>query len=311
MALAALILIVMLTGCRPSQPSSPQPGPAGQQPLVIGVSLLNLSSEFIVMLNQAMEAKANQLGVKLLVSDAQRSAERQVQQIENFIAQKVDAIILNPCEFEASSPAVDKALAAKIPIVNVNSETKSIPTAFVGSRDMESGRLALAYIARRLNGQGKVVMIQGFLGQAAQIQRDQGAREIFNRQPGLKLMNDHTADWDRAKAMTLMEDWIQVYGTNMQAVFAQNDEMGMGAVLALERARIKDKVIVVSVDAIADALQAVQAGRLDATVFQDAQGQGGRAVETAVKILRQQPYEKEVIIPFQLVTKENVDQFLK
>ncbi len=285
--------------------------PATEKQWVIGVSLLNLSSEFIVLLNQAMEAKAKELSVRLVVNDAQRSAEKQVQQVESFIAQKVDAIILNPCEMEASSPAVTKALAAGIPIVNVNSETRATPTAFVGSRDEESARLAMEYIARRLNGQGQVAMMQGFLGQAAQLKRDQGAREVLARQPGLKLVLEQTAEWDRAKAMSLMENWIQSHGDRIQAVFAQNDEMGMGALLALERAKIKDKVIVVSVDAIADALQAVKSGRLDATVFQDAKGQGGTAVETTVKILRGQPYEKQVFISFQLVTKESISDYIK
>jgi inositol transport system substrate-binding protein len=300
------------SGCgRKESADAGQARPATEKQWVIGVSLLNLSSEFIVLLNQAMEAKAKELGVQLLVNDAQRSAERQVQQVESFIAQKVDAIILNPCEVEASSPAVTKALAAGIPIVNVNSETRVTPTAFVGSHDEESARLAMEYIARRLNGQGQVAMIQGFLGQAAQLKRDQGAREVLARQPGLKLVVEQTAEWDRAKAMNLMENWIQSYGDRIHAVFAQNDEMGMGALLALERAKIKEKVIVVSVDAIADALQAVKNGRLDATVFQDAKGQGGTAVETTVKILRGQPYEKQVFISFQLVTKESISDYLK
>ena len=272
---------------------------------------MNLSSEFIVMINQAMETKARELKVKLIVNDAQRSPERQVQQVESFIAQKVDAIILNPCELEASSPAVDKALAAGLPIVNVNSETKSAPTAFVGSRDEESARLAMEFIAGRLHGQGNVLMMHGFMGQAAQLKRDQGAREILAKYPGLKLLAAQTAEWDRAKAMTLMENWIQSYGAQIQAVFAQNDEMGLGALLALERAKLKDKVVLASVDAIADALQAVQDGRLDATVFQDARGQGGTAVDMAVKIVRQQPVEKQVFIPFRLVTKENVAQVVK
>jgi len=263
-----------------------------------------------VMLNQAMQAKAQEVGVQLLVQDAQRAAEKQVQQVENFVAQKVDAVILNPCEVEASSPAVSKALAGGIPIVNVNSETKIPPTAFIGSHDEESARLAMDYIARRLEGQGEIVMIQGFLGQAAQLKREQGAREVLARNSGLKLLADQTAEWDRAKAMTLMENWIQSYGTRIKAVFAQNDEMGLGAVLALEHAKLKDKVVVVSVDAIADALQAVKAGRLDATVFQDAKSQGATAVETALKIVRHQPYDKEVFIPFKLVTKENIDQYL-
>ena len=300
----AILAVAMISGCGRQQP-------LGQKQFVIGVSLLNLSSEFIVMLNKAMDAKAKEMGVQLIVNDSQRSADRQVQQVENFVAQKVDAIILNPCEVEASSPAVDRALAAGIPIVNVNSETRSAPTAFIGSHDEESARIAMDYISRRLNGQGGVVMMHGFMGQAAQIKRDQGAREMLAKNPGLKLLADQTAEWDRAKAMTLMENWIQSYGGKINAVFAHNDEMGMGALIALEQAKMKDKVIVASVDAIADALQAVKDGRLDATVFQDAKGQASAAVETAVKIVRKQPYEKQVYVPFHLVTKSNVNEYLK
>lgn len=305
----AFLVLGSVWSCHRREPTTPA-APAAK-PVVIGVSLLNMSSEFIVMFNTAMEAKAEELGVRLIVNDAQRSAERQVQQIESFIAQQVDAIILNPCEVEASSPVVDKALAAGIPIVNVNSETRSTPTAFVGSHDEESARIAMEYIAKRLNGQGNVVMMHGFMGQAAQIKRDQGAREILEKQPGLKLLADQTAEWDRAKAMSLMENWIQSYGAEINAVFAQNDEMAMGALLALERANLKDQVVVTSVDAIADALQAVKDGRLDATVFQDARRQGSTAVETALKIIRKQPFSTQVFIPFQLVTQENVDQYLR
>lgn len=301
-AVAALIV--------PASCSRQQPSSEGKS-LVIGVSLMNLSSEYIVMLSDAMEAKARATGVRLIVVDAQRSADKQVQQVESFIAQKVDAIILNPCEVEASSPAVDNALAAGIPIVNVNSETKSVPTAFVGSRDEDSAELAMDYIAKRLNGKGCLVMMHGYMGQAAQIKRDRGAREVLARNPGLKLLADQTAEWDRAKAMTLMENWIQSYGSQINAVFAHNDEMAMGALLALEQSKIKDKVVLASIDAIRDALQAVKDGRLDATVFQDAEGQGRTAIGTVLKILGKQPYEKQTIIPFRLVTKDNVAQYLK
>jgi len=299
-----LAIAATLSGC-----NREKLGPDGKKLPVIGVSLMNLSNEFIVMINESMEQKAGELGVRLIVSDAQRSPEKQIQQIENFIAQKVDAIILNPCELEASSPAVDKALAAGIPIVNVNSMTRSTPTAFVGSHDEESARIAMDYIATRLGGKGNVLMMQGFMGQAAQLKRDAGAREILTAQPGLTLLASQTAEWDRAKAMSLMENWIQAHGTNINAVFAQNDEMGMGALLALERAGIKDKVVVTSVDAIADALQAVKDKRLDATVFQDAKAQGATAVETAVKIIRKEPFEPEVFIPFQLITTKNAGDF--
>jgi inositol transport system substrate-binding protein len=293
----ALLSWIFPNGCGPRPSSAPADGR-----IVIGVSLLNLSSEFIVMLNRAMTAKAEELKVRLIVTDAQRSAERQVQQIESFIAQNVDAIIINPCEVEASSPAVDRAVAAKIPIVSVNSETRSAPTAFVGSRDEESGRLAMEYIATRLSGKGNVVMMHGFMGQAAQIKRAEGAREVLAKYPGLKLLAEQTAEWDRAKAMNLMENWIQSHGRSIQAVFAQNDEMGMGALIALEQAGMKNAVVVASVDAIADALQAVKDGRLDATVFQDAAAQGATAVETAVKIVKRQPFPREIYIPFRLIS---------
>ena len=206
---------------------------------------------------------------------------------------------------------MDKALAAGIPIVNVNSETKSAPTAFVGSRDEESARLAMEYIARRLGGKGEVVMMHGYLGQAAQLKRDAGARDVLARNPGLHLLADPTAEWDRAKAQTLMENWLTAHGEKIKAVFAQNDEMAMGALLAVEHAKMKDKIIIVGVDGIADALKAVKDGRLDATVFQDARGQGAGALETALKIMRKQPFDKQVFIPFQLVTKENIGQFCK
>lgn len=310
LAVAAATALLIPTGCKPAEPPGAERS-GGSEQLLIGVTLLNLSSEFIVMLDDALQAKAKELGVQLIVNDAQRSPERQIQQVESFVARNVDAIILNPCEVEASSPAVDRAKEAGVPIVNVNSETRSTPDAFVGSRDEESARLAMGFLADRLGGKGNVVMIQGYMGQAAQLKRDQGAREMLAKHPGLKLLAGQTAEWDRAKAMSLMENWIQSHGDTINAVFAQNDEMAMGALIALEQAGLKDKVLVAGVDAIADALQAVKAGRLDATVFQDARGQAGAALETAVRLAKREPVAAENFIPFQLVTQENVDQFLK
>lgn len=307
-AMAGTLLAAgFLAGCKPA----PSTAPEGKRRPVIGVSLLNLSSEFIVMLERELRAHAEELGVELIINDALRNPENQVRQVESFIARGVDAIILNPCEVEASSPAVDRAMEAGIPIVNVNSETRSQPTAFVGSRDEESARLAMQFLADRLGGKGNVLMMQGFMGQAAQIKRDRGAREILAKYPEMKLLAAQTAEWDRAKAMSLMENWIQSFGDRIDAVFAQNDEMAMGAVIALEQAKMKDRVLVAGVDAIADALQAVKDGRLDATVFQDARGQARAALDTVMKILRKEPFERETYIPFQLVTRTNVDRFLK
>jgi len=302
-----ILLLLLITGCNQSEKSKKNDA----NKIVIGISMLSMQNEFIVNISDEMQKKAEELGAELIIVDAERSPLKQIEQIESFIAQKVDVIILNPCEYEASSPAVTKALAANIPIVNVNSATKVQPTAFVGSNDIESGRIAMKFIAEKLGGKGNIVMIQGLNGQAAQIQREQGAKEILEEFPGLKMIAQQTADWDRSKSMDLMQNWIQSYGTKINAVFAHNDEMGLGAVKALQDAGLKDKVIVVSIDAIADALQAVKKGDLDATVFQDAKKQGAGAIETAVKIAQGKKVEKELLIPFKLLTKADVDSYLR
>ncbi len=281
-----------------------------KEKIVIGASMLGLQSEFIVNLADQMQIKAEELGAELIIVDAEKSAIKQIEQIESFIAQKVDVIVLNPVEVEASSPAVTKALAANIPIINMNSETKANPTAFVGSNDVESARIAMKFIAEKLAGKGNIVMLHGIMGQAAQIKREQGAAEILKDFPNIKILATQTGEWDRAKSMEITENWVQAYGTKINAVFAQNDEMAMGAVKALQAASLKNKIIVVGIDAIADALAAVQAGNLDATVFQDSKGQAFGAIETAIKITKKQAFEKEHFIPFQLVKKDNVGQFL-
>ncbi|MCF2496395.1 sugar ABC transporter substrate-binding protein [Dyadobacter chenhuakuii] len=307
-----LLAALALTIASCNQSGKSEGGETGSdKKFVVGATMLSMQNEFIVNVSDEMEARAKALGVELITVDAERSALKQVEQVESFIAQGVDAIIMNPCEVEASSPAVKLATDAKIPIINVNSETSAKPTAFVGSDDTESARIAMKYLTEKLGGKGNVLIMHGFMGQAAQIKRDNGAKEILKANPGMKLLAEQTGEWDRAKAMSLMENWIQSYGSKINAVFAHNDEMGMGAVKALEAAGLKDKVIVVSVDAIPDALQSVKKGALNATIFQHAQQQGSKAIEIAVKAAKKEQFEREVLIPFQLVTKENVGEYLK
>ena len=296
------LALAVLCGC-----GRPQQAGKQERQVVIGVSLLNMANEFIVTLQAAMQERADELGVRLIVNDAQRSPERQVQQVETLIAQRVQAIVLNPCEVEASSPAVLKARAAAIPLVNVNSETAAQPAAFVGSRDEESAELAMDYIAQRLGGVGGVLMMEGYMGQAAQLKRSAGAQAVLARHPGLKLLASQSAEWDRAKAVTLMENWLQAYGPSIRAVFAQNDEMAMGALLTVERAGRKREIVIVGVDAIRDALQAVKEGRLDATVFQDGRAQGRGAIDAALRLSRGETVDPEAWIPFRLVTRDTVE----
>lgn len=309
---SALALTLLIAACNQSSSTGgKETTNTDGKKLVIGATMLSMQHEFIVNVHDEMVKKAEQDGVELITVDAERSALKQVEQVESFIAQNVDAIILNPAEVEACSPAVAKALAAGIPIINVNSETSTKPSAFVGSDDVESGRIAMQFLADKLGGKGNVVMIEGYMGQAGQLKRAQGALEVLKKYPNIKLLAQQTAQWDRAKGMSLMENWIQSYGNQINAVFAHNDEMALGAVKALTDAGMKDKVIVVGIDAITDGLQAVKKGTLDATVFQNAKQQGAQAIDIAVKAAKKQPYGKEVLIPFQLVTKANLSQFMK
>jgi inositol transport system substrate-binding protein len=304
LAVCALFLS-LLSGCKKAEPRK-------EGEILIGFSSRDLSAEYTAKLSEAIVAYAQtKPGVKVVMVDAQSDVQKQYSQVENFVAQKVDAIILNPCELEASTPAVDYVKKAGIPLVLVNQTTKSVGDSYIGSNDFEAGRIAVEAIAKKLNGQGGVLMLHGIMGTSAQLQREAGAREVFAKYPGLKLVDHQTASWDRAKAMALTENWIQAHKGKFSAVFAHNDEMAMGALLALERAGLKKDVYVIGIDAIAQALSAVKEGRLDATVFQDAVGQGKGSVDAAIQLAKKQPCAKETMIPFQLVTRENVTQFLK
>ena len=299
----ALSMLLALTACSTSQKSDK---------VKIGVTLMDFSTEFGIGLKDYMTAKADAMGdVELTVVDAGGDAAKQLQQVETFISQKVDAIIMQPQEQEACSPAIDKAKAAGIPIINCNSLTITEPDAYVGSNDSESAEIAMTYIAEQLGGKGNVLMMHGHPGQTAEVKRTEGAMDILAQNPDMTLLDEQTAGWDRAEAMTLMENWIQAYGDQINAVFCQNDEMALGALNALVQAGKKDNVLVVGVDAIDDALQSVKDGKMDATVYQDCKGQAEGAIEAAYKLAKGESVEKEILIPFILVTTENVDEYLK
>lgn len=282
----------------------------GDDNITIGVSLLGTSNENIVELQEGIEEKADELNVNVRVTDANGDASEQLKQVENFIVEGVDAILLNPVETEASSPATQAALDANIPIVNVNAETDIPADAFVGSDDKESAEIAINYIAEQLDEEGDIVMIQGNPGQSAEILRGTGAKETLENYPNMNLLKEQPAKWSREEALTLTQNWLQS-SEDFEAVFAQNDEMAMGALSAIENANKKDDIILIGVDAIPDALNSIAEGRLDATVYQNSAGQGAEGLEIALKIINGEDYEEEVLIPFELVTKENVDEYLK
>jgi len=302
----AALVAAVLAGCEQKQ------SPSGGHRITIGISYQNLQNEFIINIQDAVRAEAKKLNVDLVEADGQGKAENQISQVQNFIARNVDAIILNPYDKEGSAPAVDLAIKAHIPIVVVNAIVSNLDkaNAYVGSEDAEAGRIEAQRIADILHGKGNVVIIHGPNGHSAEVQRTQGIRQILAKYPDVKVVAEQTANWDRVQALNLMENWL-ASGRQIDAVIAQNDEMALGALKANESAGKQNQIAVIGIDAIPDALKAVADGRLVGTVFQDAHGQGALAVDLAVDLVKGKPVKHDNYIPFQLVTKENVTNFLK
>ena len=278
--------------------------------IVIGVTYQNMQNEFILSIQDGLRAKAAELGVKLVEQDGQGSAEKQISQVENFIIQGVDAIILNPFDKDGCAPAVIKVVDAGIPLIVVNAMVSNIDKAdaYVGSEDIIAGEIEAQYIADLLNGKGNVVIIHGPNGHSAEIQRTIGNKNVLDKYPDIKILAEQTANWSRVEALNLVENWL-TSGMELNAVIGQNDEMALGAYKAIEAAGKQDEIFVIGIDAIPDALQSVEDGKLVATVFQDAKGQGAGAVELAYKKAMGQDIPELLNIPFILVTKENLSEF--
>ncbi|MDE3066680.1 MAG: substrate-binding domain-containing protein [Verrucomicrobiota bacterium] len=298
-----LLLAVAFTGCKPKEPA------ATGHPVTIGVSYQDLQNEFVIRLQDAIRAEAKRLNVALVESDAQGHAEKQIGHVENFIARNVDAIILNPEDEQASAPAMGLAVQNHKPIVVVNAIVANLKKAdaYVGSPDVIAGRMEASEMMKILHGRGDVVILQGPYGHSAELLRTKGIGEALAKFPGAKIVAEQTANWDRAQALSVMENWLSS-GREVDGVIAQNDEMALGALEAIEGAG--KHIPVVGIDAIPDALKAVADGRLAATVFQDAHAQGTLAVQLAVDLVEGKPVKHDNYIPFQLVTRENVTNYL-
>jgi inositol transport system substrate-binding protein len=305
-AFFAVLLASTLIGCSPNQTSE------ARHKITLGISYQNLQNEFIINIQDAARAEARKLDVDLVEADGQGKAENQISQTENFIARGVDAIILNPYDKEGSAHAVELVLQAHKPIVVVNAIVSNLQkaSAYVGSEDAEAGRLAAQRIMDLLHGKGSLAVIHGPSGHSAEAQRSDGIHQVLAKYPDARIVVEQTANWDRAQALNLMQNWL-ASGRKIDAVIAQNDEMALGACKAIEAAgKLKD-IAVIGIDAIPDALKAVADGKMVGTVFQDAKGQGALAVDLAVQLVQGKPVKHDNYIPFQLVTKDNLAAFLK
>jgi inositol transport system substrate-binding protein len=285
----------------------------------IGVSMDKFDDNFLTVLRNGMaEYAKTQPGVTLQIEDAKDDVSKQLSQVQNFIANGVDAIIVNPVDTSATAAITKAAADAGVPLVYVNREPIDVDklgpkAAFVASNEAESGTLETKEICKILRGKGNILVIEGQLSNQAAVQRTKDIHEVIATPEcnGMKIVAEQTATWDRTQAQNLMTNWLSK-GTQFDAVVSNNDEMAIGAIQAMKSAGIDTKKAVVGgVDATQDALASMKAGDLKVTVFQDAAGQGKGAVDTALALAAGKPVQKKVYIPFLLVTPANMDQFTK
>lgn len=289
----------------------------------IGVTMALFDDNFLTVLRNGIQEMADDMnGVDVQIEDAQNDVARQLDQINNFVASGVDAIIVNPVDTSATQAMTDAAAAAGVPLVYVNREpinVDSLPDnqAFVASNEIESGTLEAFEICKILRAQGKAggaraYLMMGELSNQAAVQRTKDVDDVIGMDMCnfIEIIDRQTANWSREQANSLMTNWLSS-GEDFDAVFANNDEMAIGAIQAMKAAGLDMDVIVVGgVDATQDALAAMQAGDLDVTVFQDAAGQGSGALNAAIDLANGKDVDQKVYIPFLLVTPANIGDFL-
>ncbi|MBD9496921.1 sugar ABC transporter substrate-binding protein [Ensifer sp. ENS01] len=283
----------------------------------IGVSMALFDDNFLTVLRNGMSDYAKTLdGVELQIEDAQNDVSKQQSQIQNFIAAGVTAIIVNPVDTDATAAMSKIAADAGIPLVYVNREPVNVDTlpekqAFVASNEQESGTLQTQEICKMLGGKGKAVVMMGELSNQAARMRTKDIHDVLatDQCKGIEIVEEQTANWSRTQGSDLLTNWLSA-GLEFDAVISNNDEMAIGAIQALKAAgRSMDSVVIGGIDATQDALAAMAAGDLDVTVFQNAAGQGKGSVDAALKLAKGEPVDKKVYIPFELVTKDNLDKY--
>lgn len=289
--------------------------PTASPAATLGVSMALFDDNFLTAVRASMQARAQQLHVGIQFEDAQNDIGRQLNQIQNFIAQKVDAIIVNPVDTDATPRITRLVTQAGIPLVYVNRlpGDKQLPAkvSFVGSDETQSGTLQMAEVCRLLQGKGDIVLLMGELTNQSARQRTQDVYEVIARPQchGIRVLDKQSANWKRTEAADLVTNWLSS-GLKPQAVVANDDEMAIGAIQSLKQAKRLRGTIVAGIDATPDGLAAMKAGELSATVFQNAAAQGAGAVDTALKLAGGESVPRFVWVPFELVTPANLANYL-
>jgi len=283
----------------------------------VGVTVARADSVFLTILRNGMVDRAKAMpNVKLQVEDAQNDPQRQLDQVRNFIAAGVDAIVVAAVDGDGTPAMTKLAKDAGIPIVysvHPPADLATLPekTAFVGSDEKQSGTMQTKEVCRLLNGKGSAYVLMGPLNNHSSIVRTQDIEDVLATPEckGIKILDKQAAGWDRIEAQNIMTNWLSS-ASAFDAIIANNDEMAIGALQALKSVKRDPKSIVIAgIDATPDGLAAMKAGDLDITVFQNATAQGAASVDAAVKLARGEKVDRNIWIPFELVTPAGMDKY--
>ncbi len=264
------------------------------------------------MAQQAALAEAEALGVNVVVLGITEEGDynEQVAHIEDLVTRQVDLIVLVPAEASALVPAVEAAVAAGIPVINLDSpiETDQV-VSFIGSDNVEGGRMAGQYIAEQLGGQGQVAVIRGRLGNPVELQRYTGFTEAIAAYDGIELVAEGVGNWEADQGYNVMEDFLTAH-PDLDAVFAESDRMILGAAQAAAAAG-RDDLILVGLDGILEALQAVRDGTISADVAQRPDLMGAYAVRYGLEFLQTGEIDPVITTPMTLALPDNVDPLIQ
>lgn len=269
----------------------------------IGFAVSTLENPFFVTMKDAAEAKAAELGVELVVLDAQDSAETQASQVEDFITRGVDLLIINPVDSDAIGTSVMACNEANIPVITVTRASNAgTVVQHLDIDNKEAGRLDAEQLLKDLDGKGKVAILEGIAGSSSAIEREEGFVDALKGSE-VEVVTSLTANYSREEGATVTEDILQS-NPELDAIYAHNDEMALGAVRAVAAAGRSAEIKIYGIDATDDALVAVENGEMAATVQQQPDLQIETALENAIKYLGGETLEPLVNIPLKLIVKE-------
>ena len=277
--------------------------------LVIGFDAFNVSMTWMKFAHDAMVEEAKNLGVKLIVLDSENDAAKQAANMEDLVAIGVDGIVSNPIDVDSLTPAINAAVADGVAVATFDRAARNADYAFyVGCDDVQGGRLVADFVADKLGGNGKIVLLTGTPGSSPARDRTTGFFEQLEKYPGLEVVFNQTGEFWREKGMQVMEDAITATRGDFDAVVCQNDDMMMGAIQAIQTAGIDlGDVVITGYDGVPDGLRAVRDGLADCTV-QYPIGQAPEVLGRLVKYLRgEAPAEKDYEMPPWVITKENIE----